>query len=202
MGPAEITAAGALITAIGAAVVALRKQSQAGRSDALDQLGRVVDTLQKDNEQCHEALRHALEAKALASQAAEQSHLTSGKVVSMGRAVKRAQDAAEDVFGSILADEKGLITSANGSAAFLLGYPRAADMIGRPIVDLIPDGLRASHLDAFQMAMNLGNPVKRKIDAVGLRKDGTDIPLNITLRGDRQNGGWLFEAVLRKREEA
>jgi PAS domain S-box-containing protein len=84
--------------------------------------------------------------------------------------------------GILMVDPSGVVSLVNATAASILGYERA-ELIGRPVEILLPQPLRARHVDdrvAFQT-----DPVQRKMgagrDLFAVRKDGREIPVEIGL---------------------
>lgn len=94
--------------------------------------------------------------------------------------IRRLLDAAIDPM--LIVDHTGRIALANAPAATLFGYP-LAEIAGVSVDDLIPERFRAMHLahrSAFQRetatrSMNSARPLS------GLRKDGSEVPLEISL---------------------
>lgn len=82
----------------------------------------------------------------------------------------------------IMVDARGKIAMVNTQAEQLFGYARG-DLLGKPVDMLVPERLRAGHpvlRDAF-----LGRPTARPMgggrDLFGLRKDGSEVPIEIGL---------------------
>jgi PAS domain S-box-containing protein len=82
----------------------------------------------------------------------------------------------------IVADESGRMTLVNAQAERLFGYPRN-ELLARPLEMLIPERFRLGHASlragfqrtASTRAMGAGR------DLFGLRKDGTEVPIEIGL---------------------
>ncbi len=94
-----------------------------------------------------------------------------------------AQALLENVAQAILAcNKEGRIVMANASAEKMFGYPREA-LIGQNLESLIPERLRAAHLQlrATWFAQSQDRPVKIDLDLVGLRKDGSEFPIEVEL---------------------
>ena len=89
-------------------------------------------------------------------------------------------DAAPNAI--MLVDANGMIVMVNEQLAGRFGYARV-DLIGQPVEVLIPQRYRANHLGLFQAY--LLTPVPRPMgsgrDLFGLRKDGTEFPVEIGL---------------------
>lgn len=94
--------------------------------------------------------------------------------------VRRLLDAAVDPM--LIADQAGSIKLANPPAAALFGYS-TAEMLCLSVDDLVPERLRAPHSQHRQVYLR--QPTSRSMgDAqvfAGLRKDGSEIPLEISL---------------------
>jgi PAS domain S-box-containing protein len=76
----------------------------------------------------------------------------------------------------------GRILYANPEAASLFGY-EADELTGRPVEVLVPDRLRAAH--RAHRGGYLAHPTRRPmgsgLDLVGRRKDGTEVPIDVSL---------------------
>jgi PAS domain S-box-containing protein len=84
--------------------------------------------------------------------------------------------------GILMVDRAGTISLVNATGETILGY-RRAELIGRPVEILLPERLRARHINdrtGFQL-----NPMHRKMgagrDLFALRKDGREVPVEIGL---------------------
>jgi PAS domain S-box-containing protein len=109
--------------------------------------------------------------------------------------------------GMIVTDQEGIVTFVNVQIEKLFGYPRS-ELIGQPIEMLIPERSRAGHpalRDAF-MTRPQTRGMGQARDLRGLRKDGTEFPveigLNPFLSGDRLLVvGSVVDITERKRHE-
>jgi len=105
-------------------------------------------------------------------------------------------DALAD--GIVLAGEDGRIMLANRRAAAMFGY-RPGELAGQLVEALMPAGLRDAHrLDRAGYALKpAARPMADRARLVGLRQDGTTIPVTITLSPVPTAGGHLVLAVVR-----
>jgi anti-anti-sigma factor len=117
--------------------------------------------------------------------------------VSLDEAVlRRLIDALAD--GIVLADEDGRIVLANRRAAAMFGYSHGG-LTGQLVESLMPAGLRDGHrLDRAGYALKpTARPMADRARLVGLREDGTTIPVAITLSPVPTASGHFVLAVVR-----
>ncbi len=108
----------------------------------------------------------------------------------------------------IMVDQEGRILLVNAEIERLFGY-RREEIVGKSIEILVPGRFRGQH--PGQRAGLLARPEKRPMgagrDLVGLRKDGTEVPIEIGLTPIRTAQGTLVLSAIvditeRKRNEA
>ncbi|MBI4717561.1 MAG: PAS domain S-box protein [Planctomycetes bacterium] len=98
----------------------------------------------------------------------------------------------------ISADHRGRITSVNHAAELLFGYS-AKEAVGMPITTLIPAHLRGTYQTALERHM-AGRPAERfarTLTSVGLRKDGSQMPVEVAVAAGRRGADPTFTAVIR-----
>jgi two-component system cell cycle sensor histidine kinase/response regulator CckA len=105
-------------------------------------------------------------------------------------------EAAPDAMVSM--DRNGVIALVNAQAERLFGY-RRAELIGRPIEALVPDG--AAGVDPALRQSYFTDPVPRLMGAgrqlTGRRKDGSEFPAEISLSAIQTQDGTLVSAAIR-----
>lgn len=98
----------------------------------------------------------------------------------------------------IMANAAGRIVLANGQAEALFGYPQGA-LRGKPLEWLMPPRLRAGHLlhRAGYAAQPQVRPMGSGRDLYGLRSDGTEFPVEISLSPISTEEGPLVMSAIR-----
>ena len=100
----------------------------------------------------------------------------------------------------IAADDTGRIVAISASALAVLGYDDADELVGKRLVAIIPPRLRQAHLAGFTLFFSTGRAplLGRPVTVPALRRDDTEVPVEITIRSERLDGGrHVFVAVLR-----
>ena len=105
-------------------------------------------------------------------------------------------DLAPD--GIVACDKDGTILLVNVAAEKMFRYSRT-ELIGKPIDVLIPDRYRARHgrhVAGFA-ARPSARPMGSGLELTGLRKDGSEFPVEISLSPLRGDGGLTISAAIR-----
>jgi PAS domain S-box-containing protein len=105
-------------------------------------------------------------------------------------------DAAPD--GMIVCDQAGRIVLVNAESERMFGYGRD-ELIGQPIDILVPDrarGQHGRHVTGYTGAPRL-RPMGIGMELTGRRKDGSEIPVEISLSPIRTAHGLLVTAGIR-----
>jgi PAS domain S-box-containing protein len=109
----------------------------------------------------------------------------------------------------ITIDERGRVIEFNPAAERTFGYP-AGEAIGREMAELIiPQALRARHRDGFSRLVATGEArlLDRRVELTGMRADGSEFPVELTitrihLRGPPIFTGYVRDITGRKQAEA
>src|SRR5690242_1713226 len=105
-------------------------------------------------------------------------------------------EAAPDAM--VIVDSRGRIVLVNGQAERLFGYTRA-ELLGKPIETLVPASLRAGHVghrDGFFHDPR-PRPMGSGLELNAARKDGSEVPVEISLSPLQTEDGTLVTAAIR-----
>ena len=110
--------------------------------------------------------------------------------------------------GIVLADADGRVVSWNAAAERLFGYTEG-EILGQPLTTIMPTRYRDDHMRGLEMVKATGGSIQtgRMIELYGLRKDGTEFPIELSLstwrsRGQMLSCGIVRDITLRKEAEA
>jgi PAS domain S-box-containing protein len=100
--------------------------------------------------------------------------------------------------GIITIDEASTILSVNPAVERIFGYT-SEEIVGQPLTMLMPERLRKSHRAGIQHYFETGqNKMPWKgVELPGLRKDGVEIPLEISFGISSKAGKTVFAGVIR-----
>jgi diguanylate cyclase (GGDEF)-like protein/PAS domain S-box-containing protein len=120
------------------------------------------------------------------------------------RALRRATsesrsilETSQEAFISI--DEDGLIREWNPQAERLFGWGRD-EILGRPVHHtIIPRRYRDAHIGALTRFLATGEMPRRakRLEVEGLRRDGTEVPIELSISALREGDEWHFHAFVR-----
>ena len=114
-------------------------------------------------------------------------------------AVRRFETVAESANDAIVsAEEDGRIAFWNERARTMFGY-EPEDILGRELATLMPERLRDDHRRGFARYLETGRAhvIGRTVELVGLRSDGTEFPLELSLGEWRRGERRAFTGVIR-----
>lgn len=106
--------------------------------------------------------------------------------------VESARDAI------LQADARGRIVWWNKAAETLFGY-QEHEMLGQPLVHLMPERHREPHLRGMERFLQTGEGAifGRTVEVEGLRKDGTEFPLELSVVATGSGPETRFSGILR-----
>lgn len=116
---------------------------------------------------------------------------------------ERARALLETPFEAIvIADAQGRIVSLNAHTLALFGYERA-ELLGESVERLVPERFRASHVShrGRYAANPFARPMGRGLELAGLRRDGTEFPIDVGLSFTETVDGILLLAFIRDLSE-
>jgi PAS domain S-box-containing protein len=102
----------------------------------------------------------------------------------------------------VIVDGSGSVVLVNSQAVRLFGYPRE-ELLGRPVEILVPERFRQAHGQHRHGFFNHPRPrqMGAGLDLYGLRKDGSEFPLEISLSPIQTEEGLLIASAIRDATE-
>lgn len=133
-----------------------------------------------------------------------------GRVVERERA-KKMLSVSEERFRSvvqtavdaiILADSKGRIVSWNKGAQSIFGYTEE-EVIAQSLTIVIPERYRGDHQRGIERVCSTGETriIGKTIEAHGLKKDGREFPIELSLALWKTEEGTFFTGIIRDTSE-
>ncbi|MGH7823282.1 MAG: response regulator [Candidatus Binatia bacterium] len=98
----------------------------------------------------------------------------------------------------VIVNNEGEIVLVNRQSEKLFGY-RREDLVGKPVETLVPERLR-EHLLRYQSGSFVApefHPIGVELEVLGLRKDGTEFPAEVSLSPLEVADGMLFSSAIR-----
>ncbi|MFJ3224683.1 PAS domain S-box protein [Streptomyces sp. NPDC086783] len=105
-------------------------------------------------------------------------------------------EAAPDAM--VIVDDAGVIRLVNAQTESLFGYPRS-ELLGRPVEILVPQRFRAQH-PGHRMGYSDNQqvrPMGANLELYGLRRDGAEFPVEISISPLQTPDGLLISAAVR-----
>jgi len=98
----------------------------------------------------------------------------------------------------ISADAQGLVISWNQAAQVMFGYEER-EILGRPLAELMPDRYRDAHRMGLERLKTPGakRQLQRTVELHGLRKNGSEFPLELSLSTWEMKGTSFFTGIIR-----
>jgi PAS domain S-box-containing protein len=145
-----------------------------------------------DREELRHTLRRAIGVKELAVKVQRTEHLLSQSEERFRSLVDSATDAI------VLADHRGHMISWNRSASTLFGYSDE-ELIGQPLTLLMPARYRQAHVQGLARIESTGksHAMGTVIEVHGLRKDGTEFPIELSLATWKNMDHSYYSGIIR-----
>jgi len=143
-------------------------------------------------EEIRATLRRAVAVKALTLKAESVENALTESQDRFRCVVQSATDAI------VIADGAGLIISWNQAAQAMFGYAEE-EVLGEPLTLLMPTRYQEAHQRGLERVSTTGQThlVGRLLELEGLRKDGSEFPLELSLGTWRTKGEIFFSGILR-----
>jgi len=145
-----------------------------------------------DREELRHTLRRAIGVKDLAVKVERAEHLLSQSEDRFHSLVNSATDAI------VMADHRGFIVSWNRSATKLFGYADE-EVIGQPLTLLMPARYHHAHEQglARMESTGQGRVMGTVIEVHGLKKDGTEFPIELSLTTWKSTETTYYSGIIR-----
>lgn len=100
--------------------------------------------------------------------------------------------------GIIVIDQDGIILQWNGGATQLFGYAKE-EVIRKNITLLIPERMRGQHEKGLHRYMSEKDPhpIAQTVELAGLKKDGSEFPIEISMSAWSTEEGMFFSSIIR-----
>ena len=105
------------------------------------------------------------------------------------------ETASDAIIG---ADQGGGVIYWNPAAEAIFGYT-AEEMTGQPLTRIMPERFRDAHTAGMRRLATTGHSrvIGQTLELAGLRKDGTEFPLELTLASWKSGAELFFTAIIR-----
>ncbi len=119
-------------------------------------------------------------------------------IESSGEADRSARILEMSLDAIISVNESGRIVFWNSASQRLYGYTKEEASL-LDLTSLMPESYRAKHKEGFDRFLKTGKAViiGHTVEVECLKKDGTAFPVELSLSSEKNNGGWIFTAVIR-----
>lgn len=161
-----------------------------------DQVFAVMEFFSDDDAEPEPALLEVMEHIGTLLGQAGEHRLIEEELIENERQTRQIIETAGDAFVQIDAD--GFATDWNKQAAQTFGWTRD-EMVGRPLTEtIIPIQHRQSHIEGLQRFLKTGEGafLGRRIEITGLKRDGTEFPIELNLWATTHSGAPRFNAFI------
>lgn len=98
----------------------------------------------------------------------------------------------------VAADQTGRVTYWNPAAESMFGYS-TEEMQGQPLTRIMPERFRDAHREGMSRFLATGQSqvIGQTVELAGLRRDGAEFPLEVSLASWKRDGEPMFAAIIR-----
>ncbi|MBI4402503.1 MAG: PAS domain S-box protein, partial [Nitrospirae bacterium] len=145
-----------------------------------------------NSEEVKATVRRAVSVKAISVKAEHVALALSESEERFRSVVESSPDAI------ILADETGMIISLNKGAQRLFSYGEE-ELLGKPLTVLMPTRHRDAHQRGLERVRSTGatRVIGKTVELHGLRKDGSEFPLELSLSTWKTKSGIFYSGIIR-----
>ncbi|MDQ6735515.1 MAG: PAS domain S-box protein, partial [Nitrospirota bacterium] len=93
-------------------------------------------------------------------------------------------------------DRQGTVVFWNYGAEQMFGYA-TEDMLNRPATCIIPERLREQHVEGIRRAGVADHLTGHRFESIGLKKNGTEFPIEFSLSAWKTESGLFFTGIIR-----
>jgi PAS domain S-box-containing protein len=118
-------------------------------------------------------------------------------------ALKQSEEKYRELINSstdaiVSADQHMRVTIWNNGAEKIFGYTEK-EMLGQPVLKIVPDTTRKPMAEGYSRfnkigASDIGNKI---IESIGVRKDGTEVPVELSMSTRKTGGIFIATAIIR-----
>ena len=153
--------------------------------------------LRQENEKLKEALHQSQRLRHLYDESLMKLKTADRQIRDDEKREAAILDTAMDCIVNM--DTEGLIIEFNAAAEKVFAYAKA-DVLGRPLAEMIiPPVLRDAHHQGLAQCLS-GKPGKwlgRRIETTGMRADGSEFPVELSITQVKNNGSVFFTGFIR-----
>ncbi|MGE8078880.1 EAL domain-containing protein [Peribacillus loiseleuriae] len=123
-------------------------------------------------------------------------HRFESQSIESERKFRSVIESANDAI--ILADSKGSIISWNKGAQIIFGY-EDKEVLGKKLQIIIPEQLREAHQLGMNRYLSTNKPrvIGKTVELQGLRKDGNEFPIELSVATWKEEGNIYFSSIIR-----
>lgn len=125
--------------------------------------------------------------------------LNSRTLESLKHSEEQLSSVAQTAVDAIISiNSRGNIILWNTATEYIFGYP-AEEVMGKPLTFIMPERFREAHINGMGGFVSTGksNIIGKTVEVVGLKKDGSEFPVELSLADWKTNEGVFFTGIIR-----